>query len=288
MSRRLTIGQCTTLACLWEVTTPKPGNVHRGADFEDLTFVDFLTGAVAIGPAMEAAGETGLGETVLAAVTATQHWTGTNTNLGTILLIAPLAKVPRNQSLPEGIGHVLQQLTPKDAHQVYRAIRTVAPGGLGSAVEMDVAGEPPTDLIAAMRLAADNDLVARQYAENYQQLFGCVLPWLRDGLDRGRPLEETIIQVHLQLMSTFPDSLIARKCGLPLAQQSAMRAKRALEAGSPGEVEYLKAVADLDFWLRSDGHRRNPGTTADMIAAGLFSLLRDGIINGQWPAELDS
>ena len=287
MSGRLTIGQCATLACVWEVTTPKPGNVHRGADFEDLTFVDFLTGAVAIGPAMEAAEKTPLGESVLAAVTATQHWTGTNTNLGTILLIAPLAKVPRNESLPEGIRHVLEQLTGEDADQVYRAIRTAAPGGLGHVAEMDVADEPPDDLIAAMRLAAENDLVARQYAENYEQLFACVLPWLKDGLDRGQPLEATIIQVHLQLMSTFPDSLIARKCGAPVAQQSAMRAERALNAGTPGEAEYLEAVADLDFWLRSDGHRRNPGTTADMIAAGLFSLLRDGIINSHRRGALD-
>ena len=35
------------------------------------------------------------------------------------------------------------------------------------------------------------------------------------------------------------------------------------------------ALADLDFWLRSDGHRRNPGTTADLIAAGLFAALRE-------------
>ena len=105
--------------------------------------------------------------------------------------------------------------------------------------------------------------------------------------DRGQPLEATIIQVHLQLMSTFPDSLIARKCGAQVAQQSAMRAERALNAGTPGEAEYLEAVADLDFWLRSDGHRRNPGTTADMIAAGLFSLLRDGIINSHRRGALD-
>ncbi len=164
----LTIGQCATLACTWEVATPKPGNVHRGADFEDMTFLDFLTSAVAIGPALERAVETGLGQTVLAAVEATHQWVGTNTNLGTILLLAPLAKVPREQSLQAGIGDVLAQLNAEDAHQVYQAIRIANPGGLGQVAEMDVGQEAPPDLRAAMRVAADTDLVARQYANDYE------------------------------------------------------------------------------------------------------------------------
>ena len=284
----LTIGQCVTLACTWEVATPKPGNVHRGADFEDLTFLDFLTSAVAIGPAMERAVETGLGQTVLAAVEATHQWVGTNTNLGTILLLAPLAKVPRKQSLQAGIGDVLAQLNAEDAHQVYQAIRIANPGGLGQVAEMDVGQEAPPDLRAAMRVAANTDLVARQYANDYNELFAEVLPWMHQGLDRGRPLGETILQVQLQLMRTFPDTLIARKCGPEVAQEAARRAEQTLASGAPGDPAYLKAVADLDFWLRSDGHRRNPGTTADMLAAGLFSLLRDGKISADCPPTLGS
>ena len=34
----------------------------------------------------------------------------------------------------------------------------------------------------------------------------------------------------------------------------------------------------LDTWLRGDGNRRNPGTTADLVAAILFAGLRDGVI----------
>ncbi len=67
----LSIGQCASLACLLEATAPKPGNVHRGADFENLSFVDFAASAVAIGPAFDrAAAGAPLGETVLAAVQA--------------------------------------------------------------------------------------------------------------------------------------------------------------------------------------------------------------------------
>src|SRR5881227_1065980 len=97
-SSTLSVGHCATLACLLEATAPKVGNVHRGADFEDLAFTDFVVSSVAIGPAMEAAATVGVGRAVLEAVKATQACVPTNTNLGMALLIAPLAAVPRSES----------------------------------------------------------------------------------------------------------------------------------------------------------------------------------------------
>jgi triphosphoribosyl-dephospho-CoA synthase len=79
-------------------------------------------------------------------------------------------------------------------------------------------------------------------------------------------------------MSAFPDSLIARKCGAETAEHSAAWAGRVLDSGRPESEAYQEQLADLDFWLRTDGHRRNPGTTADLIAAGLFVALRDGLL----------
>ncbi|MFM2095739.1 MAG: hypothetical protein RIS70_2863, partial [Planctomycetota bacterium] len=117
-----TIGQCATLACVLEVTAPKPGNVHRGADFEELQFLDFLVSATRIGPVMERAVERGVGATVFDAIHATREMVPTNTNLGIVLLLAPLAAVPRNRSLREGVAEVLSMMTPKDAENVYRAI----------------------------------------------------------------------------------------------------------------------------------------------------------------------
>ena len=96
---RLSIGKCATLACLWEVTAPKPGNVYRGADFEDLTFADFLTSAVVVGPIVDQCPQLGVGRTVLSAVQATRRTVGTNTNLGTLLLLAPLAAVGYGKAL---------------------------------------------------------------------------------------------------------------------------------------------------------------------------------------------
>ena len=271
-------GLCATLACVMEATAPKPGNVHRGADFEDASYPDFIVAATLIGPIIEQAVTRSLGQTVLAAVEATHDAVGTNTNLGTILLIAPLAKVPRAVPLDVGIVEILNHLTAEDARDIYRAIRAANPGGLGHVESADVSDEPPSDLVSAMRLAAERDLVARQYANGFQQVLEVVVPWLTKALEAGLSLSVAIVHVHLELMAEFPDSLIARRRGLEIAQRAAGMAQGVLSAGLPRQEVYERALADLDFWLRADGHRRNPGTTADLVAAGLFVALRDGII----------
>ena len=274
----LSIGQCAALATIMEATAPKPGNIHRGADFEDASYPDFVVAATVTAPIFEAAAERPLGQTILAAVQATRAAVATNTNLGTILLIAPLAKVPRAQSLDRGIAKVLETLSPQDARDVYQAIRSAQPGGLARVESADVNEEPPADLVAAMRLAADRDMVARQYAENFHHVLAVVVPWLTGAIDSGLSLSDAIVHVHLQLMSEYPDSLIARRRGVEIATRAAGMAAAVLKAGRPRDEAYEQALADLDFWLRSDGHLRNPGTTADLIAAGLFAALRDGII----------
>jgi triphosphoribosyl-dephospho-CoA synthase len=275
---RYSLGQCATLACLLEVSIPKPGNVHRGADFEDVSFYHFAAAAVAIASAFDVAHERGVGETVLTAMTATRRAVATNTNLGTLLLMAPLAKVPREESLETGVAYVLAELDAADARDVYEAIRLAQAGGLGRVAEADVADPAPPDLLSAMRLAADRDLVARQYSNNFAEVLGLVVPWLAEGLRSGAGLVQTVRTTQLRLLAQFPDSLIARKCGLATAEQASGLARTALAAGPPGDDAHEEIVAELDFWLRSDGHRRNPGTTADLLAAGLFAALRDGII----------
>ena len=275
---QLPIGLCATLAGQFEATAAKPGNVHRGMDFEDLTYFDLLTCAAVIGPVLEQAPQRRLGETILGCIRASWAAVQTNANLGIVLLLAPLAKVPRSQSLAEGIGPVLADLNSQDTLDVFQAIREAQPGGLGKVSESDVMSPPTTGLIEAMRSGADRDLIARQYAHDFIDVFDSVVAPLKIGHASGQCLAQNIVQVHLQLMSKFPDSLIKRKCGEEIARESADRAAEVLKAAQRDPEEYELKLADLDFWLRSDGHRRNPGTTADMLAAGLFVLLREGTL----------
>src|SRR5262245_61656852 len=107
MAKPLSIGLCAQLACILEVTARKPGNVHRYADFADTTYLDFLLSAAAIAPVMDRAPGRPVGETVLEAVTATRRVTGTNTNLGISLLLAPLASVPADRNPLDDVGRLL-------------------------------------------------------------------------------------------------------------------------------------------------------------------------------------
>ena len=210
---QLSIGQCATLACICEATAPKPGNVHRGADFDDLTYPDMLAAAVAIGPAMETAVTCRVGAVVLEAIRATRAAVGTNANLGTVLLLAPLVAVPRATPLADGIGAVLERLEPADARDVYEAIRIARPGGMNRVAEADVndaAAPPPLSLMDAMRLAADRDLVARQFVNGFEQVLGDAARSLADGLELGWTIGQAIVHAQLTLMSRYPDSLIAR------------------------------------------------------------------------------
>ena len=266
-----------TLACIWEATAAKPGNVYRGADFEDATYADFLTSAAVIGPQIALAPTYGVGQAVLESVKAIHHAVGTNTYLGTVLLLAPLAAARPDKPLATGLPTVLSNLSTTDTRLVYEAIRLAAPGGLGKVDEADVVDAPPEiTLVAAMQLATDHDLVARQYTNNFAEVF-----WVADRIAANKaPLAKSIVTAFLELLAKQPDTLIARKCGLALAQEVSNYAARVLSYA--GE-DYEAALADFDFWLRADGHRRNPGTSADIIAAALFVLLRDGRL--QWPVK---
>ena len=264
----LSPGTLAQVACLMEATARKPGNVHRFADFDDATYLDFALSAQAIGPAMDAAREVGVGRSVLAAVEATQRVVTTNTNLGIVLLLAPMAATDP-VDLHGSIARVLDGLTIDDARHVYRAIRLANPGGLGSSGEQDVSDEPTVTLLEAMTLAADRDLVARQYATGYSDVFGVALPALREGLRDGLSLEDAIIRAHVVLLSLRPDSLIARKLGPQVAEEASRLASEALDS---------KDLDALDRYLRADGHARNPGATADLMAAALFAALAEGTI----------
>jgi triphosphoribosyl-dephospho-CoA synthase len=119
------------VACLLEVTARKPGNVHRFRDFDDVTYLDFVLSASAVADPLDRVGDLGVGEAVLRAVEATRRLVASNTNLGMILLLAPLAGVAAAEPLEAGVSAVLRETTRDDARRVYRAIRRAMPGGLG-------------------------------------------------------------------------------------------------------------------------------------------------------------
>jgi triphosphoribosyl-dephospho-CoA synthase len=270
------------LACILEAVAPKVGNVSRRRDLPGLTFVDLVAAALAAAPVLAQAEAAGVGRTILDAVSATRSVVNTNANLGIILLLAPLCAVPIKDASAVAVRKVLEGLTVEDARQAYAAIRLAEPGGLGNVPEQDVAGEPTKTLREAMRLAADRDLVARQYSDAYADVFDLGVPALDEARRHDATIEQAIVYCQLRWLARFPDSLIVRKWGADAGDYVRQRVERVLErhplgpaAVAPWNSPELEA---LDTYLTADGNRRNPGTTADLVAASLFWALETGVL----------
>jgi triphosphoribosyl-dephospho-CoA synthase len=279
-------GRLGQTACFLEVTARKPGNVHRYADLPGLHFIDFLLSAPAIAEPLDRAATEGVGSAVLGAIEATRRVVSTNTNLGIVLLLAPLASVPGTVSLADGIEEVLAKTTIDDARRVYRAIRLAEPGGLGEVAEEDIAQEPTVTLRAVMGLAAERDLIARQYANGFHEVLREALPIFRDFVHPGVPLETAIIASYLHLLARHPDSLISRKFGPARAQEVSRRAGELIDTGWPECERASLRLQAFDSWLRQPDNRLNPGTTADLVAAALYAALREGTIQFPFVPEI--
>lgn len=277
-----TIGQFTQLACEWEVLARKAGNVCPGREFPDLTVADFLKSAAAIAPIMDQAPFQPLGVTILRSIEATRRVVNTNTNLGIVLLLAPLAAVPLDQPLEAGVAAVLARTTVEDSRNAYAAIRLANPGGLGRAPEQDIADEPTLPLREVMRLAIHRDLIATQYVMDFAWILEELTPTLVSCVDKFHNVERGVIDAQLLFLFDSADSLVIRKIGPKRASEVQVRAHAVLQAGLP-TLEGRRGFVDLDAWLRSENHLRNPGTTADLIAAALFVALREKLISPAMP-----
>jgi triphosphoribosyl-dephospho-CoA synthase len=269
------IGICAQAACILDVVTFKPGNVSIANSFADLNASDFLLSAAAIAPVLERAPLHRIGDTILDCIRETRKVTSTNANLGIVLLLAPLASVQPHLDLRGGIMRALMRLDVADARAAYEAIRLAQPGGLGTVAEQDISDEPTVTLREAMGLAADRDLVARQYVNDFEQVFEGTHILRQLLADEGLPLDHAVIELFLRFIAKYPDSLIARRHGLKLAEELSRRARhRAVSGTKPADALYW-----FDKWRRNyPGGPVNPGTTADLVVASLFVALRQNII----------
>lgn len=280
------ISQAVQMACLLEVSAAKPGNVNRRHDFDEITFEDFLLSGVAIGPILGRAGDACVGETVLRAVQATRRHVKINTNLGIILALTPLAKAASLEGeMPfrERLHQVLSDLTVHDAQLAYQAINLAAPKGIGTVDQGDVRdGHTSFTLLEAMALAQERDALAREYVTDFDITFSLGLPSFGSALKEGMRIPEAVLHTFLTLLAEIPDTHIARKCGWDDANKISRMAGDVLKSGgvklNPG------GIAELDQYLRmpdpnlnGSDHRFNPGTTADLVCAAIFShLLENG------------
>jgi triphosphoribosyl-dephospho-CoA synthase len=259
-------------ACLMELDAPKPGNVHRFAPGHRMEVADFIRSAEASAAPIAAKGAR-VGIRVRAAVDATLAAVGQNTNLGIILLCAPLAaaaEVPCLVLRP-ALATVLDRLDRADAQDVFSAIAAANPAGLGRAPRHDVNAPAAATLREAMGEAAERDRIARQYVTTYEDIFSLGLPALATARRRESDARWPTLSVYLTFLAAMPDTHVVRKFDKGVAEAVRREAadwRDALAAARDPEG-IVDGLLSWDGELKSRGI--NPGTSADLTVATLFA-----------------
>jgi len=294
------VGKCAQIASVLEVSGhPKPGNVHRTQNFSDMVFEDFLLSGIAIGKTMEKAaknglnlsdihvkwGEIGLGSLILDAVTETDRWVANNTNLGIIMLLAPICAAAGMMETVDDLGSKIHQImkltTAEDAVNLYQAINIADAGGMGEQEELDVGSDS-----SLQKLLDENINMFRvlEMSSEWDRLSYELTHQMPVTLDIGFPLfkkikteygvNEATVQTFLTILAEVPDTLISRKYGEEKAREVSQDAKAILEEGGILTNNGLKLVEKFDQeMIKND---LNPGTTADFTASSIMVAYLDG------------
>ncbi len=294
------IAQCLELAVLYEVSGyPKPGNVHRTADFLGTRFEHFLASAVAVAPSFRFAAEQGIkfsrGELSATEIgigsiieDATNRMIksqkGGNTLLGSIILLTPIAvaagAISNNfefSRLRDKIRIVVESTTPDDAVAVYDAIASINPGGLNKSSELDVTDpkskkhilENGINLLDTFKIASAYDSIASEWVNNYPITFDLGYPYFVKELKKTGDINISTVHVFLKILSKVPDTFIIRKVGDTKAESISSDSKKILEQGGLTTKIGRNLLHQLDDRLRDKKHHLSPGTTADLTEAVL-------------------
>jgi triphosphoribosyl-dephospho-CoA synthase len=261
-------------ACRAELDALKPGNVHRHSSGHGMEVAHFERAAIAAaGPIADPS--LSVGQRILRATEASVAATGLNTNLGIVLLTAPLAKAAAETTIDVGLrrrlGIILSELDERDAEDAFAAIRLANPAGLGDVEEGDVRAAPEhLTLIAAMHLAAARDRIANAYVTAYSDVFDYALPVLHEARAVTGDDNLAITTLHMALLAEFLDSHIVRKHGEKAAEVVRHEA-RTLQPhwASAATAKWLLKLTEFDKKLKDRG--LNPGTTADFVVSTLFA-----------------
>lgn len=302
-TRSRTPAENAELALLLELAgTPKPGNVDRRREYPDLRFEHFLAGAVGAREGLTLAAEGApLGGAFEQAVAGMARQQGGNTQFGCLLLVVPLVSARAGGRLtPEGVSNVVARTTVEDATNFYRAFdhvdvavrepaeKQAADEQSGTDSPPPTEGQPaePADIAAELDVTRGSDAIpavrergltlldlmeastahdgnAREWTKGFPRTFE-VAAHIRQ--DQG-PAPDRVARAFLEQLANEPDSLVATQHGRAVAKQVQTRAA-AVDRD-------LDAAEQFATDLIEDGI--NPGTTADIVAAGTYVALERGL-----------
>lgn len=288
------IAKCAQIASVLEVSGhPKPGNVHRTQDFEDMDFEDFLISGVVIGDNIRQAAQRGarysdpdswhkigLGELIKDAVVETDHWVENNTNLGIVMLLTPLSAAAGMSddlgSVRDNLDQIMRATTPQDAVNLYQAINIADAGGMGKQSELDVASQDSVqellknevNMFQVLEMSAGWDMLSYELTNRMPITFETGFP-VFETIKTSDNINQATVQAFLTILSQYPDTLIERKYGSDKAQEVSNTAKSILDKGGILTQEGRNKLDQFDKELVKKD--LNPGTTADLTASSIMA-----------------
>ena len=286
------IAKLAQIASVLEVSGwPKPGNVHRTRNYDDMVFQDFAISAVVIGDTMEEVASQAkgmddlskaeLGRFILQAVDETNKWIETNTNLGIMMMCIPIASAASISQafdeIQENVGRLMDATTVDDAVNLYDAINIADAGGMGDQEEFDVMSEKAKDELRAnnqtmydvLEISAGWDRLANELTNKMPVCFEIGYPtfynfW--ESSDDVDVINKATVLTFMTLLSEIPDTLISRKYGDEIAESVSQKAAEILKFKD--DDSFVEKLLEFDDYLYEN--KRNPGTTADLTAASIF------------------
>ena len=259
-------------SCKKDIELIKPGNVSMKSPHLDTTAEDYITSSVNSSNALFLK-EYSLGERIFYAINLTKEKVSVNTNLGIILLCAPIIHAFiyfKNKPLKDSIHNLILETTEKDTMLICEAIQKANPGGLGSSDKMDVKSMPRVNLHEIMSYSSKYDRISHQYTNKFSDILDFILPRINEYQKTGETLDFSLPLIFLEILAEIPDSHITRKFGEKIAKKTSNQAYdllKILKRDSSRE-NAMKYIADLDYDYKKNGI--NPGTTADLLIASLM------------------
>ena len=258
-----------------EINALKPGNVSRYADGHGMTASDFLLSADLVTPIL-CDTRLSLGQRILESVKITRTQVGTNTNLGMVLLFAPLVITAENitdrsiAAMQYKLRNILSIVDKSESSLIFQAIREANPGGIGHSKKFDIYTNPDCTLLEAMAVASERDTIARQYTSGFHDVFSTGLTVIKDFTVRWNRVEWAAVACYLTFLSAMPDAHIVRKYGFDIAEQVINKATEITERFKKNDNPENAVEALLEFDRDLKGRNINPGTSADITAASIL------------------
>ncbi|MBE6504323.1 MAG: ATP--dephospho-CoA triphosphoribosyl transferase CitG [Methanobrevibacter millerae] len=278
------IAKIAQIASALEVSGyPKPGNVHRTRDYDDMVFEDFVISGIVIGDTIrEACNDVDvenplLGKYILQAVDETDRWIKNNTNLGIVMMTTPIAvaaAISDNfDEIRPNVVKLMANTSVDDACDLYDAINIADAGGMGDQDEYDVASDNAKQelrdnnqtMYDVLKISAPWDMLAREMTSDMPAVFELGYPTYHK-IKEEKSLNDACVLTFLTILSEVPDTLISRKYGSDEALKISMMTRDLLKLKDSDD--FAERLQEFDDYLFDNGY--NPGTTADLTAASIF------------------